>query len=239
MTTQDMVNAVQGNLGDRDSGTIGGQATATVVLRAISASVQEAVKLANPTAYEKVHTLAMPSGGAQTYAVPTVEDMKIKDILSYRFLRASDGGTLNVVKVSYPQFIQVTPSMNRGHQGTPSYWSIHGGIIYINRIPAEDYNLEMYCELFPKEVGVADLNLALPIGTEWELCIEAYASYYCFLKLQQAVSASYWKDLYEDQKSTNTQVKRKVNQRGGGWIAAPSTRSELDPFVYSNRANQH
>ena len=238
MTLTEMVTAVTGNLGNRSEGTIGNESTETVAVRGINIGLPQCVKLANPTAYEKTATLALPSGGDMIYPYPTIEGERIKDIVSYRFTRASDGGRLNVLKVPYPQFVEITSDFARAHQGTPSYWSIFAEEIYINRVPAEDYNLLLYCEVWPKALTLDDANTPLPINTEWELAIEAYATKYCYMKLQQGVQATYWGDIYDEQKSLNTQVKRKVSQRGNGTAGGPSNRDVLDPFVRSTRVSQ-
>lgn len=230
MTFQSLVDTISGNLGDRASGEIGGQPAGTVIIRAANLGIAQCVKSSNPTAYDTTVTLSIPSGGAQEYAFPTVDGQRIKDITGYRFTRDSDDTRVSVTKITYPQFIQVTGSFKQALTGTPSYWSLYKETIYINRVPAEDYTLTLYVELFPKELTTDNLNEALPINAEWEIAAEAYATYYCFLKLQQINDSVYWKGLYEEQRTENTRMIRKKNIRGQGMGNMQGGSRVLDPF---------
>lgn len=231
MTLQNFIDSIAGNLGDRASGTIGGQNSSTVIIRAANLGLSQCVKLANPDAFTGITTIAMASGGAQEYPLPLVNDQKIKDLTGYRFTRDSDDTTLTVTKIPYPSYIEITRSQLQALGGIPSYWSVYNNTIYINRVPTEDLTLNLYVELWPKELTVSNLNEALPIDTEWELAAEAYATYYCFLKLQQTQDALYWRELHNEQKKENTQVDRKKGIRHQGMASFSGGGNRvLDPF---------
>jgi hypothetical protein len=72
------------------------------------------------------------------------------------------------------------------------------------------------------------------------LCVEAYTSYYVYLKLQQKVIATFWKETFEEQKAENSQVKRKTDIRGqgkGGMVVSGNV--FLNPFVLDYRTSQN
>lgn len=231
MTTKELITAIAGNLGNRAEGTIGGEAVDTVILRAINLAVPQCVKLANPTYYEETATLSLEDTNIFDY--PTIDSKRIKDILNFRVTR-SDGTPVTVVQKTFSEFVFCTADYEQAIEGTPSLLAFHNNKIYINRVPSETLTMILYCEVWPKEIATTGTSVALPIDAEWELAVEAYATHYCYLKLQQFTAAQYWLGLFNDQKLTNIQVKRKVNTRDGG-AGTYLNNSALNPLVYSNR----
>jgi hypothetical protein len=236
MTFNEMISEVQGNLGNRVSGSIGGQTTSTVVMRAINRGLMQCVKLSNPSYYERELVVNLAAGSTTKIAYPTIGGLRIKDIVTAKLTRASDDTTVNIVRTIFKEFIRINSSYFEDTVGIPSSWAVYADYIYLNRVPQEAYNLNLYCEVWPTTLVFGDLNLAMPIGVEWELAVEAFATSQCFAKLQQLESSEYWEKIYESQKATNTRVKRKTDAHGadgqGGYVGDDCV---FDPFCHSNR----
>lgn len=231
MTLQEMITTIKSNLGNRSDGTIGTQPVDTAVLHAINIGLQECVKKTDPRDYDSTVEISIPSGTAQVIPLPLVEGRRIKDIVRIRFVRDSDNNQTNIIRCTYDQFIILTPDQLAETEGTPSYISFYKDSIYLNRVPTEDYTLVLYVELYPILLTVENLNEVLPINTEWDLAIEAYATHYCCLKLQQTVQAAYWKDLYREQVKQNTGIKRRRDMRGQGVNIIQATEYVNNPFA--------
>lgn len=239
MTLQQLITSVNGNLGDRASGTIGDQSVDSVILQGANFALPQCVKLANPEYYDRTIPLTIPVGSPTEIALPTATinnyEHKIKDLVYHRASRGADGTPITFIKKTWMDFLKVTTDYDQQHTGVPTFLAYREGNIYINRVPAESYNLTLFCEVWPRLLTAADNDIELPIGVEWGLALEAYTTYYCYLKLQQAPLSAYWKDLYEDQKSTNSQQTRKTDNRGQGEGSGlvMSGQPFLNPFVRS------
>jgi len=239
MTLQQLITSVTNNLGDRASGTIGSETVASVVLQGVNQALPQVVKLANPEYYDRTVKQSIVSGGPTEMPLPPVNfnghDHVIKDLVHLRTSRAADGTPVTLVRKPWYEFMKVTSDYDQQHTGIPSFVAFREGSIFINRVPEEDYNMTLFVEVWPRNLTTSDLEIALPINVFWELAIEAYATYYCYLKLQQAPLAQYWKVLYEEQKTVNSQQTRKTDIRGsgdnGGVIV--SAQPWLQPFVDS------
>lgn len=239
MTLQQLIDSVNGNLGDRAGGKIGNNTTDSVILQGANFALPQCVKLANPEYYDRTVLINIPVGSSTEIALPPViidgTNHKIKDILYLRTSRAAEGTPLTIIKKTWFEFMLMTPDYDQQLSGVPAFLSFREGNVYINRVPEEEYNLTLFVEVWPKLLTTADLQKDLPIDTSWELGLEAYTTFYCYLKLQQAPLAEYWKDLYEDQKSLNVQQARKTDSRAsgdtGGVVLGGSP--FLNPFVRS------
>lgn len=239
MTLQQLLDSVNGNLGDRAGGTIGSQPTDTVILQGVNFALPQCVKLADPSYYTGTLSLSVPAGSSTEIAVPTVNigtsAHNVKDIVHHRTSRSADGTSLTIIKKTWAEFLQVTTDYDQQHTGVPSFMAFREGNMYLNRVPEEDYTFTLFVELWPNLLSTTSLETDLPINTQWELALEAFTTYYCYLKLQQMPLAQYWKELYEDQKDVNKQQDRKTDVRGSGMggIVTVSGNPQLDPFVRS------
>jgi hypothetical protein len=239
MTLQQLITSVSNNLGDRASGTIGGNSVESVILQGTNHALPQCVKLANPEYYDRTLALTLTAAGGTQVELPPVtigsKQHEIKDIVYHRTSRVADGTPISITKKTWYEFMKVTTDYDQQETGIPCFFAFREGNLYINRIPEEDYTMTLFVEVWPVELTTQDYELSLPINSQWELAVEAYTTYYCYLKLQQAPLATYWKDLYEDQKSVNTQQDRKTDIRGqgdGGGLVM-SGNPELNPFVNS------
>ncbi|MDB4261294.1 hypothetical protein N9878_00365 [bacterium] len=238
MTLQQLITNIETNLGDRATGVIGNTPVASVILQAVNLSVPQCVKLANPENYDRTLKMTLNAAGGREYDIPTVDGNRIKDITHIRASR-SDGTSLGISKVTFSQFVSMTLDYDQELEGVPSLLAFREGKVIINRIPTETYNLTLFVEVYPIDLTNLDLEVALPIDPEWYLAVEAYATWYCYQKLQQANMAQYWLKTYEDQKNQNNQMVRKKDIRGQGMGGAGSAGNwHLNPFIRSNRTFQ-
>lgn len=241
MTLQELTNSVISNLGDRSEGTIGQQTVESVILQGANFALPQCVKLSNPEYYDRTLPLAVIAGGPTEVVIPPVvvgnDNLRVKDIVYYRVSRDSDGTPITMVRKSWFDFLRVTPDYDQQHSGVPAFLAFREGNMYLNRVPEANYNFTLYVEVWPKLMSSSDLSSSLPIDVQWDLALEAYTTYYCYLKLQQTALSAYWKDLYEDQKSVNTQQTRKLDIRGdgvgGGLVTGTTARPWLQPFTQS------
>lgn len=233
MTLQDLITSIEANLGDRATGVIGNQPVASVILKSVNFALPQCVKLANPEFYDETIEMQLTTAGGTEYVIPEVDGKLVKDITHVRTSRV-DGTPVSINKVTFAQFIQVTRDYDQQIQGVPSSLAYREGKVLINRIPSEEYNLTLFAEVWPKNLTDLDLEVQLPIDNDWSLAVEAYATYYCYLKLQQVTMSDYWKDTYEEQKSINVQTNRKKDIRGQGTgKMTVSGNVFLQPFVQS------
>lgn len=236
MTLQDLISSVETNLGDRASGVIGDTAVSTVILNGVNFALPQCVKLANPTYYDKTLSISVASGSATKVTVPSVtvgtSSYRVKDIVHVRTSRAADGTPVTIQKVPWDSFMEVTRNYDQQLSGIPSFMSFREGSIYFDKVPAEAYTVTLFVEVWPRDLTTLDLNVVLPIDPEWALCVEAYTTYYCYLKMQQKTMAVFWEDTYEKQKKVNSQVKRKTDIRGQGTGSmSMSGNVWLNPFI--------
>lgn len=235
MTLKDLIDSVLSNVGDRQSGKIGGQTADSAVLQAINFALPQCVKLSDPEYYNRSVQMTLPSGGGMEWDIPTTligtKEHRIKDIIYTRASRV--GGTgISINKVTWFQFMTVTPDYDQRLSGIPSVLSFREGKMFLNRNPSEDLRLTLFVEVWPRLLTVGDASSSLPIGVEWELALEAFATHYCYLKLQQVKMSEYWRELYDSQRAINTQVGRKTDIRGQG-VGGVSTAGQpwLNPFT--------
>jgi hypothetical protein len=239
-----MITNVNNNLGDRAGGTIGSASVDSVVLAGINIGLPQCVKLANPTYYDQTMKMVIASGSATEFDIPDLviggTAHRIKDIVHMRTSRVADGTPITIQKKTYSEFLEVSRDYDQQLEGIPAFIAFREGKGYINRVPSEAYNLTLFVEVWPATLTTEDLNTPLPIDPEWQLCVEAYTSYYVYLKLQQKVIATFWKETFEEQKAENSQVKRKTDIRGqgkGGMVVSGNV--FLNPFVLDYRTSQN
>ncbi len=206
MKTQDMINAIKGNLGNRASGRIGDIDIDVACLNALNIVIPETVQEAQPDYYNRTATLALVTG-IREYSLPTTDidtnTIKVKDIYSHRCFRV--GGTeVSMIQLNYKDFVERTKNYNLEFEGTPSYYAVWGNpeLLYLDYLPSEDYTLTLYIESYPEILTSANLNTPLPVDDQWNLVVEAGATKYLYLKLQQLEMYGFWGDLYERQKAS-------------------------------------
>ncbi len=221
MTNQQMLDNVKDNLGNRASGRIGSRDVDTVVLDALNVAVPHCVQEAQPDYYNRTATIAIVQG-TREYELPVVDTdadtIRIKDIYTHRCFRA---GNTEVIlhHVNYAEFVRRVPDYALAVEGTPSLFSLWGKTnkLHLDYVPWEALTLSLFVEVFPNLIETSDLATALPINEQWNLAVEAKATSYCYLKLQQREMYAIWEDTYLKQKpSIQRQENRKHGHNQGG-----------------------
>ena len=204
MTTQDMLNSIKCNIGNRVTGTIGGFPVDTVVLQGINKALYQVLSKYNPDYYNRSATLAIDTTN-RVYTLPTSDLLgnfiRIKDILSFRCSRA-DGTQVVLAQLNYVDFVKATPNFTLVLTGVPRYFAIWEGKLILDYISSQALTLAMYVESYPITLTISDLNYVLPVEENWEMMIEAYATSHVYLKLQQTQMAQTWMMRYTEQTNT-------------------------------------
>lgn len=237
MTNGEMIQTVKDNLGNRNSGRIGGRDIDTVVLEALNLAVPHCVQEAQPDYYNRTAEIAMVVG-TREYDLPTVDTegdpLKIKNIYGYRCTRG--GGTdVNVQQLNFAEFVKRTSNYKLNYTGTPHYFALWGknNRLTFDYFPSESMTLTLYVEAYPQVISALSLNSALPVDDQWNIVVEAFATKHCFLKLQQSEMYLIWEKLYDDQKASIT---RDENVKQGeniyqGYKTQLITDPALDPRI--------
>lgn len=236
MTLQEMIDAVKTNLGNRQTGTIGAQSVATVVLTGINSGLNQVLLKYNPDYYNRIVSLDILAD-TREYTFPVVDtdgvSIRVKDILSFRCYR-SDGTEVMLSQDEWNTFVRKTQDYNQETEGTPSFFALHTTKLYLDCVPDEALTLEMFIESYHVKLTTDDLNAELPIEAEWEVMIESFATSHVYHKMQQLQMAGSWAQKYEQQKSEVPGSVRKKQAKGlrqGNSGASYVSDPINDPFV--------
>lgn len=240
MTGQEMLNSILGNIGNRVSGRIGSENVSTVALRALNLAVPHIVQEAQPDYYNRTASLSIVTG-TRIYALPTQDEdgetIRIKDLINYRLSR-SGGSSVKIEQLNFQEFVDRTFNYDEETEGTPHYFALWGknNKLHWDYVPSEDFTMTLYVEVYPNLITSDVLATNLPIHDQWNIVVEAFATYYIYLKLQQIQMYTFWKDEYLKQKAS---VSRTENEKQGHNIHASKGRVPhisdplLDPFIGS------
>jgi len=231
-----MIKSVKENLGNRSSGVIGGTPVDTVVLAAVNKGFKNIIKMANPTYYDRIATLSLIVGQVD-YPEPTIDinsnTIKIKQIQHARLNLVDETDTYMTNQITINQYLRIrVPSTDE--TGVPSTYCYHNRVFKFTRYPEAAYDFTIAVNIVPLDFGTASLNQTLQIDEIWAETIEAYATHYCFSKLQLTTNALYWYEVYNESKRQNKAViykqpgmRKPTNYNGsaGDPLTDPFTRS--------------
>ena len=209
MLISEMVTSVKENLGNRASGVIGGTPVDTVVLAGINKGFKQIVKMAAPEYYNRFAHIPLVIG-VQEYDIPVVdtegEAIVVKQILAVRLTRTGENSSYGCAQVTAENYMRARkPSTEE--TGIPSIFLYQNRKIRFTRFPDETWNFDMVVRIQPISFTSAQANTTeIPVDDIWEETIESYATYYCFMKLQQMAEAGTWFANYSDTKRENKAV---------------------------------
>lgn len=237
MKTQDMINAVKANLGNRASGRIGGFDIDVAALNAINIVLPQMLQENDPEYYQRTASLSLVTS-TREYDLPVADSdgntIKIKDIYAHRCYRA-DGTEVSLLQLNYKDFVERTINYNLEFEGTPKYFAIwgRGQKFYLDYLPSEDYTMTLYVETYANLLSAADLNTALPLDDRWNLVLESGTTAYLYLKLQQLDMYQFWQDLYLKQKASvgRTELEKQTKNIEVGMRTPLVTDPVNDPSV--------
>lgn len=236
MTPNDIIKSVKQNLGNRSSGVIGGTPVDTVVLDAFNKGFTNIIKQANPDYYNRTMSLTLTTA-AYVYDVPTTDssgntDLKVKQITGARLVLAGETAAYHIQQITYQNFLNYRlPDAQT--TGVPSTFAFYNNKLYFIRYPDSTYTLTLAVNILPTNIAVGIINNPLNVEDVWSDVIEAYATFYCFAKLQQMSDAATWETIYQERKREAKSViykqpmQSKPNVGGGYFSSDPLT----DPFV--------
>ncbi len=237
MQAQIMIDNIASNLGNRNSGVIGNQPVASVILSAINLAIPHLAQECDPDYYKRVVTLPVVAG-TREYILPVLDDsgqtLRIKDILAWQFADEDDNSCTMEMR-NWTDFVRRNPDYTKGFTsgdvGTPTEFAIwkDGTQLYFNEVPDRVYYLILYVNAYPSTIASNKVNEAMPIDDQWLIAVEAYATAHCYLKLQQVQMYQFWQDLYLKEKaSINRTEQRKQTQ---GISAGPYSQGINDPVL--------
>ncbi len=203
-TIDTIIGNVKENLGNRSSGVIGGTPVDTVVLKAVNKGFKNIIKVANPTHYNRLAELSLVAGTAE-YAEPVVDldgnTIRIKQLGNVRLNLTGETAVYHTTQITIDQYLSAkVPSTNE--TGVPTLYCYHNRKFLFQRYPDSAYNFTMAVKIMPTDFTMGDINTVLPLDEMWEEVIEAYATHYCFSKLQLTKNATYWHSVFSKAKKT-------------------------------------
>ena len=239
MNVKNMATNIKTNLGDRSTGMIGSESVDTVVKRAINDAITHIAVQASPDRFNRFAEIKLiPS--KNEYALPTQDldgnQIQIKNILVAQLID-SDKNQLDFAQLMLSNFIQNTDYL-RDEVGVPRYFALWGELnkVLIDEFPDQEYTLKLYVEIFPPLVSSIDSTEELPFDRQWESAVEAYATAYCYLKLQQTQMYAIWTDLFVKHKAVASTTDREKHANPMLSHSPPAvTDPVLNPFI--NRWN--
>jgi len=204
----DMIKNVKENLGNRSSGVIGGTPVDTVVLGGINKGFKNIIKMANPVYYDRIATLSLIIGQVD-YPEPTSDEdgqpIKIKQLMSHRLNLVGETEIYLTRQITIGQYLQNSvPST--AEPGIPSTFCYHNRTFKFTRYPDNAYTLAIAVNTTPIDFTTADLNTTLSVDDIWIEVIEAYATHYCYAKLQLTENSAFWYAIYDEAKRENKAV---------------------------------
>jgi hypothetical protein len=209
MLISEMVSSVKENLGGRASGIIGGTPVDTVVLAGINKGFIQIIKLADPEYYNRFASITLDIG-EHIYDVPTVDDegnpITIKQILSVRLSRTGEQTAYGCAQITSQNYMSARrPSAEE--TGIPNLFLYQNKKLLFTKYPDESWLFQMNLRVKPIPFTSDKANTTeIPVDDIWEETIESYATYYCFMKLQQMAEAGVWFANYSDTKRENKAV---------------------------------
>jgi hypothetical protein len=235
MLISEMVTSVKENLGNRSSGVIGGTPVDTVVLAGINKGFTQIAKMAAPEYYNRFATIPLVLG-TNEYDIPVVDTdgntIVVKQILSTRLTRTDEQTTYGSAQITAENYMRARkPSTEE--TGIPNLFLYQNKKILFTKFPDETWNFDMVVRVKPIPFTSAQANITeIPVDDIWEETIESYATYYCFMKLQQMAEAGTWFANYSDTKRENKAVinkQPKMNHPNS--LEGLPTDPLTDPFV--------
>lgn len=234
-TLNNMLTSVKQNLGNRSSGVIGGTPVDTVVLAALNKGFKNIVKLATPDYYNRIATLSLVVG-TNKYAIPTTDvdgnTIKVKQIVGAQLSLTTDTSIFYTEQINYSEFLRYDVP-DPANIGIPRVFAQYKDKLYFTKYPDNTYNMTLAVNIIPADFTVNQLNIELGLDDMWYEVLEAYATHYCFSKLQQKTDAAFWYEIYDNAKreckaTRNKQPFNKQPRTDGGYYSANPT---ADPFV--------
>lgn len=235
-TLSDMIGSVKENLGNRSSGLIGGTDVDTVVLAALNKGFKNIIKLANPQYYDRIAYLQLVVGTVD-YPEPTTDvdgnSIRIKQVKQARLNLDGETGIYQTKQITINQYL-TTYVQDTSEPGIPSTYCYHNRTFKFTKYPESTYDFTFAVNIQPADFTFSQINEVLAIDDVWIETIEAYATHYCFAKLQLTTNAAFWYSIYDTSKSENKGV---IYKQPGivsptdytGTVADPLT----DPFTRS------
>lgn len=240
-TITQITTSVKDNLGPRSSGSIGTQSQDLVILESINTFLFKLSKKYSLPCYHRNLSFALTAIGDtdNEHAIPTTDStgatIRIKSIISFSILRQNDTIGRPMKWLSNHLWNKQYPYIDSStDQGEPAFYTIFADTIIVYPYPDDYYTAYMDVNIWPTRLTSADSDSPQPLGIEWDDVIEEYATYRCFLKLQQLEDAQAWFNLYANSlKDTIAVVDLSPDKNHVSGFPAPAESGQpwLDPLV--------
>ena len=226
-TGQDLIEAVRGNLGDRESGLIGGIAVDTVILNALNRALFRISKKYNLETLQRDCEIDV-STAAYKYALPTTDidnnPVHIKNFILMILQQDSETTGHPMDRLTNQRFKDYFPVISTDFQGRPYYYAVFHDIVEMYPYPDDDYTGRCRVNVWPTKLTSSDLGVSQPLGEEWDEVLEMFATGYAFAKLQQASDAANWFSMYRGARRDTVQALRQKPD-----MVISAARSNLGP----------
>ena len=244
MLTSTMITNILSNLGNRSSGLIGSQTTTVVALIGINKAIRKLCTTTRTISNEYFIQVTVPDDAAFV-AMPSVDvadvAIAVTEIISYVLTLPGETNSLGINYLTAPRFDLFNGVTDSGESGKPTEFCWYANKLYFGPYADQEYTLHLKVKAIPAELTDAtpeegEPAESIPLHTAWLDAIEAYATHYCFLKLQQVQNASSWLatygGLFQDVVQlfeSRPQLDRDPSGSTGGGVA-----DHLNPFKHSN-----
>jgi hypothetical protein len=117
--------------------------------------------------------------------------------------------------------------------GLPNLFLYQNKKIHFTNFPDGDWTFDINVRIYADDFTSATANTTeVPVDDIWHETIEAYATYYCFMKLQQMAEAGVWYGTYSE---TKRECKSVINKNPAmthpNRVRGLPTDPLTDPFV--------
>jgi len=238
LTGSELIAQVKGNLGNRDSGTVGGVAIDTAAMNSINAAIIEVTNNNKLSIFERTLEIPVADAGYKV-TVPTVDSgnnpITILDWLRLSVYKTGETTGYNLKRLTIWERDRLFPLTTTDNTGRPQYYTFFQDCIEFWPIADDDYIVIARIVINPTKFTSTSLGVSHNLGEPFDNTLVSFATHDCFLKLQQTTDAASWFQRYRHDlagalKNVRSDTDLEVGRIQSGRVSADPVN---DPFVSS------